>query len=106
LECLAAFRNARTKKEMWLKKSAQFYKFTSFANCVGSVDGKHVRMQCPPNTGSDYFNFRKYFSIVLMAVADADYYFTAIDVGSYGCVGDSYVYKKSNFWNRTSCTKT
>jgi len=87
-------------KEMWLKKSAEFYKFTNFPNCVGSVDGKHVRMQCPPNTGSDYLNFKKYFSIVLMDVADANYYFTATDVGSYGREGNSYIFKKSNFWKR------
>jgi hypothetical protein len=87
-------------KEMWLKKSAEFYKFINFPNCVGSVGGKHIRMHCQPNTGSDYFNFKKYFSVVLMAVADANYYFTAIDVGSYGREGDSYVFKKSNFWKR------
>jgi hypothetical protein len=86
-------------KEMWLKKSAEFYKFTNFPNCLGSVDGKHVRMQCPPNTGSDYFNFKKCFSIVLMAVADANYYFTPTD-GSYGRAGNSYIFKKSNFWKR------
>jgi hypothetical protein len=85
---------------MWLKKSAEFYKFTNFPNCVGSVDGKHIRMQCPPNTGSDFFNFKKYLSIVLMAVADANYCFTAVDVGSCGREGDSYVLKKSNFWKR------
>jgi len=33
-----------------------------------------------------------------MAVADANYYFTATDVDSYGREGDSYVLKKSNFW--------
>jgi len=85
-------------KEVWLKKSAEFYKFTNFPICVGSVDGKHIRMQHPPNTGSDYFNFKKYFSIFLMAVADANYYFTGIDIGSYGHEGDSYVFRKSNFW--------
>jgi hypothetical protein len=87
-------------KEMWLKKSAEFYKFTNFPNCVGCVDGKHVRMQCPPNTGSDFLNFKKYFSVVLMTMADANCYFTAIEVGSYGCEGDPYVLKKSNFWKR------
>ena len=86
-------------KEMWLKISSEFYKCTNFPNCMGSVDGKHIRMQCPPNTGSDYFNFKKYFSIVLMAVADANY-FTATDVGSCGREGETYVLKKSNFWKR------
>jgi len=97
---LQPFEMSEPNKETWLKKSAELYKFTSFLNCVGNVDGKHIRMQCPPNTGSDYFNFKKYFSIVLMAVADANYYFTATDVGSYGREGDSCVFKESNFWKR------
>jgi hypothetical protein len=42
---------------------------------------------------------KKYFSIVLMAVADANY-FTAVVVGSCGCEGDSFVFKKSHFWKR------
>jgi len=75
--------------EMWLKKSAQFYKFTNFPNCVGSVDGKH--QNSVPVQYWIYFNFKKYFSIVLMAVADANYYFTATDVGSYGREGDIYL---------------
>jgi len=80
----------QTRKCGW-KKSAEFYKFTNFPTCVGSVDAKHIRMQHLPNSGSDYFNFKKYFSIILMAVADANYYFTSTDVGSYGHEGDTYV---------------
>jgi hypothetical protein len=83
-------------KEIWLKKSVQFYKFTNFPNCFGSVDGKH--QNSVPAQYWIYFNFMKYFSIVLMAVADANYYFTATDFGSYGREGD--ILKKSNFWKR------
>jgi len=35
-----------------------------------------------------------------MAVADANYCFTAIDVGSCGREGDSCLFKKSNFRKR------
>lgn len=40
-----------------------------------------------------------------MAVADANYYFTAIDVGAYGREGDSSVLKKSNFGKRLTANQ-
>jgi len=85
------------KKEIWLKISEQFYHVTNFPNCVGAVDGKHIRIICPPISGTQYFNYKKYFSIVLLGVPDANYCLTAIDVGSYGREGDSNILKNSNF---------
>lgn len=41
----------------------------NFPNVIGAVDGKHVRLQCLQNSGSNYFNYKKYFSLVLQAVA-------------------------------------
>lgn len=87
-------------QEMWLEKSLEFKQFTDYPNCIGSVDGKHVRIQCPPNSGSECFNYKKYFSLVLLAVSDAKYNFTAIDVGAYGREGDSTIFKNSNFYKR------
>lgn len=44
-----------------------------------------------------FYNYRKYFSVILMAVVDADYCFINIDVGAYGRKGCSYVFKECPF---------
>ncbi|XP_069596094.1 uncharacterized protein [Ranitomeya imitator] len=82
-------------EETWLQVAAGFQSVANFPNCIGAVDGKHVRVQQPPRSGSRFFNYKKYFSVVLMAVADAHYKFVAIDVGAYGSTGDSRVLRTS-----------
>lgn len=64
---------------------------------VGAIDGKHVRLVCPKKSGSLYYNYKNYFSMVLMAVCDADYIFTMIDIGNYGSQCDSNVFQNSRF---------
>ncbi|KAK5647765.1 hypothetical protein RI129_002657 [Pyrocoelia pectoralis] len=74
-----------------LSSTEQFENKWQYPNCAGAIDGKHVVIQCPRNSGSNYFNYKKTFSIVLLALVDANYKFIAIDVGAYGRNSDSSI---------------
>lgn len=81
----------------WLDIANKFYMKTNFSNLVGAVDGNHIRCINPKNSGSMFFNYKKYFSILLMAVVDSEYCFVSIDVGAYSREGYSSVFKDSPF---------
>lgn len=85
---------------MWNEIASGFLQNTNFPNCLGAIDGKHIRIIHPSDSGSLYYNYKNYFSMVLLAVCDSNYLFTFVDVGSYGKASDSTVFKESELFKR------
>lgn len=84
----------------WKEIAEGFFVNSNFPNCLGAIDGKHIRIICPPQSGSLNFNYKKYFSIVLLAMCDADYNFIYINVGASGSNADSAIFRNSQLYAR------
>lgn len=79
----------------WEEITEGFATKWQFPNVIGAIDGKHVLITKPNNSGSLYFNYKKDFSIVLMALVDADCKFIVVDVGAHGKNSDGAIFRES-----------
>ncbi|KAB0804251.1 hypothetical protein PPYR_01221 [Photinus pyralis] len=68
----------RSTDQDWLNISEEFWTRWNFPNTLGAIDGKHVAVQCPTNSGSLYYNYKKYYNI-----------------GAYGSENDAGIFKRS-----------
>lgn len=86
--------------DAWEQIANSFQIKANFPHCIGAVDGKHITIKKPSNSGSMYFNYKDYFSIILLAVVDSEYRFTYVSVGAYGKDCDSSIFKTTTFWKK------
>ena len=94
-EKLAEYVTAPNSEEDWLNIANNFDALWNFKHCIGAIDGKHVCIENPPNSGSLYYNYKGFYSIVLLAICDAKYNFTLVDIGQYGSNNDAGVLSNS-----------
>lgn len=81
-------------EELWKNTARRFQEKWNFPNCISVLDGKHVVIQAPANSGSHFYNYKGTFSVVLLALVEADYWFLAVDVG--GSNGDGGIFTHSS----------
>lgn len=74
-----------------------FKKYWQIENCTGAIDGKHIAIRQPSKSGSYYFNYKGFHSIVLFAVVNANYEFIYVHCGTNGRVSDGGVLMETDF---------
>lgn len=79
----------------WKNISDDFSNLWNFSHCVGAIDGKHVLLQAPFNSGAEYFNYKSTYSIVLFAMVDANYNILFADAGCQGRISNGGVFKNN-----------
>lgn len=86
--------------EKWKNIASRFYEIWNMPNCLGAMDGKHIKIQQLPNSGSTNFNYKNYHSIILFAICDADGLFIMIETGYAGRNSDGGIFKSSalRYW--------
>lgn len=60
------------------------------------MDGRHIEFRAPLKDGSLYYNYKGTNSIVLLALVNAHYQFTYVNVGVNGRVSDGGVFRDSD----------
>lgn len=61
--------------EEWKEVARGFEERWNFSHVIGSIDGKHIRLRNPALGGTYYFNYKKFYSMILLAIVDSNYKF-------------------------------
>lgn len=75
-----SFQFPRTTDE-WMNISQCFEERWNFPHCLRAMDGKHVSIILPTGSGSEFYNYKGWHSMVLLAIVDAHYRFLMCDFG-------------------------
>ena len=74
-----------------------------FPGAYAAIDGCHISIKCPPGGAEarkEYYNFKNFYSLIMMGIIDSQYRFLWASTGLPGCVHDSMVFKSSLLYQK------
>lgn len=71
----------------------------NFPGVCGMIDGTHIPIRKPSVRGTDYYNRKDYYSVILQGVVVEDMRFTNVYAGFPGKVHDARVFRHSPLFN-------
>ena len=92
-----------TSRDDFKESMAKFGEEWQFPYAFAAVDGSHLSIKCPKGGAQamkQYFNFKSFYSIVLMALVDVEYRFIWASVGAPGNTHDSTLMQSTELWDR------
>ncbi|XP_046977381.1 putative nuclease HARBI1 [Vanessa cardui] len=98
--CLRHYIKMPATENEWRNTAEEFEKKWHFPHCVGAIDGKHIAIEKPSGSGSEFHNYKKFFSVVLLGVVNANYEFIYVNTGTNGSVSDGGVLKTTNLYTK------
>ena len=88
----------RTEEEWESEVDKTFYCW-QFSNAVEAMDEKHISLFHPKGSGSEYYNYKGFFSLLILPLVDYDYKFMFTDVGCQRRISNKCVYNNSSLSN-------
>ena len=74
-----------------------------FTYAYAAIDGSHIPIRCPPGgaaAAKEYYNFKNFYPIVLMAIVDSKYHFLWGRCKFPGNLHDSLIFKSTELYSK------
>ncbi|XP_037931000.1 putative nuclease HARBI1 [Teleopsis dalmanni] len=71
------------------------FNILGFPQCISAIDGCHIEVRPRKSEAVDYYNYKGWYSVVLLAAVDYRCRFMYINIGCPGRCNDSQIFEKS-----------
>lgn len=83
-QCLKKdYLNPSKAPAQWQNIADQYKENWNMPNVIGAIDGGYIRIECPKLSDTQYYNYKGFCSIILLAICDVNYCFTLFDLGQF-----------------------